>query len=300
MTQEGLPRRKKKSLYEIVVVPLEKGHRARTFRATRLKLILLFAGSVLLVVVMTLAVLMYTPLALWVPIPNPELEARYGRLIQETQEKLTSLATDVILLRDYNQQLRHALGEGSARDSARARGTPVMSAEVDTGGRLPEFTQREQGPVPEFDEVADGGTPGFNLVVTSGEGGRFRFPLMTPTDGYITQSFDPGRNHFGMDFAGKRGTPVYAAADGNVVFAGWTYQDGNMILVQHSSGFVTAYKHNQALLRAIQTHVSRGEPIALLGSSGKTSFGPHLHFEVWKDGVPQDPNNYLLTPARGQ
>jgi hypothetical protein len=300
MAPEGHQRRKKRSLYEIVVVPLEEGFRARTFRATRLRLLLLLAGSVVLVVAMTLGVLMYTPLALWVPIPNPELESRYGRLIRETQDRLTSLAKDVILLRDYNQQLRRALGEGSARDSSGGRGTPVVSAAVDTGGRLPEYTQREQGPVPEFDEVADGATSAFSMVVTSAEGGRFRFPLMTPTDGYITQSFDPGRNHFGMDFAGKRGTPVYAAADGHVVFAGWTYQDGNMVIIQHTSGFVTAYKHNQALLRAVQTRVSRGEPIALLGSSGKTSLGPHLHFEVWKDGVPQDPNNYLLTPARGQ
>ncbi len=297
MPQKDGPRRKKKRFFEILVVPLEEGKGAKTFRASRLRLILLVGAAVAAVVALTLAVLMYTPLALYVPIPNPELEARYGRMIRETQTQLSSLAQEVVLLRDYNQQMRYALGEG-VRDSSTARNRPVVSVNVDTGGKLPEYAA--QGPVPEYDELP-GETPGqfaSSVEVTSGR--RLRFPVMSPTDGFMTQGFDPSRNHFGVDFAGKRGTPVYAAAEGHVVFSGWTYQDGNTIILQHSGGFVTVYKHNQALLRSEQMRVNRGEPIALLGTSGKTSLGPHLHFEVWKDGVPMDPSQYLLTPARGQ
>jgi len=73
-----------------------------------------------------------------------------------------------------------------------------------------------------------------------------------------------------------------------------------MLIIQHSGGYVTVYKHNQVLLRAVQSSVTRGESIALLGSSGKTSLGPHLHFEVWKDGIPQDPSQFMLTPVRGK
>ena len=62
---------------------------------------------------------------------------------------------------------------------------------------------------------------------------------------------------------------------------------------------MTVYKHNQALLTSAQAVVTRGEPIALLGTSGKSSLGPHLHFEVWKDGLPRDPNKFLLTPVKG-
>lgn len=297
MPQEGGPRRKKERLFEILIIPEGEGKGAKTFRASRLRLILLAAAGVAAIVFLTLAVLMFTPLALYVPIPNPELEARYGTMIRETQERLTGLAQEVILLRDYNQQMRHALGEGS-RDSSTARNAPVVSMNTDTGGKLFSFTA--EGPVPEYDELSGEQVSQFSSIVTGANSGRFRFPILNPTDGYISQGFDPSRNHFGMDFAGKRGTPVYSAAEGRVVFAGWTYQDGNVIIIQHSGGFVTVYKHTQALLRSVQTGVKRGEPIALLGSSGKTSLGPHLHFEVWKDGVPQDPNQYLLTPARGQ
>jgi murein DD-endopeptidase MepM/ murein hydrolase activator NlpD len=297
MPSKGGPRRKKQRLFEILVVPLGEGKKARTFRTSGLRLTILVLAAAMAIVGGTLAVLMFTPLALYVPIPNPELEARYGRMIRETQERLTGLAQEVILLRDYNQQMRHALGEG-VRDSSTAKNVPVVSTKVDTGSKLPSFTM--DGPAPEYDELSTERAAQFASIVTGSSEGKSRFPFMNPTDGYLSQGFDPSRNHFGMDFAGKRGTPVYAAAEGYIVFAGWTYQDGNTIIIQHTGGFVTVYKHAQALLQSVQTSVKRGEPIALLGSSGKTSLGPHLHFELWKDGIPQDPNQYLLNPTRRQ
>jgi murein DD-endopeptidase MepM/ murein hydrolase activator NlpD len=116
--------------------------------------------------------------------------------------------------------------------------------------------------------------------------------------GIITQRFDPERMHFGVDYASKLGTPVYAAGDGYVVFSGWTHDDGNMLIISHAEGFLTVYKHNQSLLTPAHETVERGEPIGLLGSSGQTSTGPHLHFEVWKDGVPVDPEQFVL-PTSG-
>jgi murein DD-endopeptidase MepM/ murein hydrolase activator NlpD len=83
-----------------------------------------------------------------------------------------------------------------------------------------------------------------------------------------------------------------------VLFAGWTYDDGNMLIIAHGGGYATVYKHLQTLLKSTLNSVKRGEPIALLGSSGRTSMGPHLHFEVWHNGVPEDPNESLLVPAR--
>ena len=116
-----------------------------------------------------------------------------------------------------------------------------------------------------------------------------------PTDGYLTQGFDVTRYHLGMDFAGKKSTAVLAAADGNVVFSGWTYDDGYMIMVAHGLGYLSVYKHNESLLKGTGAFVKRGEPIALLGNTGRTSSGPHLHFELWKDGIAYDPGQFLLT-----
>jgi murein DD-endopeptidase MepM/ murein hydrolase activator NlpD len=120
------------------------------------------------------------------------------------------------------------------------------------------------------------------------------FPAILPTEGFITRGFEPEHNHFGLDIAGKMGNLIVAAADGNIVFSGWTYDDGYIVIVSHASGFMSFYKHNQSLLKSSGSFVRRGEPIATLGNSGTTSSGPHLHFEIWKDGVPVDPSIYLI------
>jgi murein DD-endopeptidase MepM/ murein hydrolase activator NlpD len=120
------------------------------------------------------------------------------------------------------------------------------------------------------------------------------FPAILPAEGYITRGFSPSERHYGLDIAGRTGTLINAAADGHVVFAGWTNDDGNVVILSHLNGFVTFYKHNKSLVKTAGEYVKRGEPIALLGNSGRTSSGPHLHFEIWKDGSPVDPSEFLL------
>jgi murein DD-endopeptidase MepM/ murein hydrolase activator NlpD len=297
-------RRKKSRLYDIVFVPIGENAPTRSFRASRLKLIVLGVTGFMFCVCLTLGVLMYTPVAMYVPIPNPALEERYGRQIVNLQERLNSLAEDVLLLRDYNIQLRKALGENVPKDSSTRRLPSLIADNVEP------MPQKESGvaerllpggSAPEDLEAgSDAATSTYNAVVTATEGVHAAFPLLTPTDGIVTQEFDPVHGHFGLDIAARKGTPVYAATDGYVVFAGWTYDDGNMLMLAHGGGYVTVYKHTQSTLKTAHTVVRRGEPIALVGTTGRTSFGPHLHFEVWKDGTPQDPNDFLLTPSRIQ
>ena len=125
-------------------------------------------------------------------------------------------------------------------------------------------------------------------------------PLVSPAEGYVTRGFDTRHYHYGTDFAGKKSSSILAAADGSVVFSGWTYNDGFMMMLAHDRGYITVYKHNEALLKSTGSLVKRGELIALLGNTGKTSYGPHLHFEVWKDGIAYDPEQFLLTTQNKQ
>jgi murein DD-endopeptidase MepM/ murein hydrolase activator NlpD len=115
-----------------------------------------------------------------------------------------------------------------------------------------------------------------------------------PSDGYLSRGFDGDAFHYGIDLAGKQGNAILAAANGSVVFAGWTYDDGLMMMIAHDFGYLTVYKHTKALLKGVGSAVRRGEPVALLGNTGKTSSGPHLHFELWRDGVATDPMKYLV------
>jgi murein DD-endopeptidase MepM/ murein hydrolase activator NlpD len=256
-------------------------------------LLLIALGIFSSVVIFTLVVLMFTPLTSYIPIPNPALERKYGRQAGETQRQLLELAEQVMLLKDYNRQLRRALGEEVSGDSI-ASARPV--ADSRTQHREPSVSTGAGGEATMGSDGLYSPAPYTAVEARTVVGFRASFPLMVPTTGFVTQGFDPSRKHFGMDYATKRGTPVYAASDGYVVFAGWTYDDGNMIMLSHGSGYLTVYKHNQSLLQSMHTYVKRGEPIALIGTSGRTSLGPHLHFEVWKDGIPHDPNEYLLNP----
>ena len=253
----------------------------------------------------TLAMLVYTPVALYVPIPNPGLEQKYGRQIQEMQQRLGILADEVGTVREYNAQVRKALGEDVPRDTSAARNLPKLKPSDEqaspppSGGlRHAETLEPAGGAEAVMDDESNPAS--YASVVTVTGPPRTAFPLLTPVEGFVTQGFDPSRNHFGIDIAAQRGTPVYAPGDGVVLFAGWTYEDGNMLIIAHGGGYLTVYKHNQTLLKNTLNAVRRGEPIALLGSTGKTSAGHHLHFEVWRNGVPQDPNDFLLVPARSQ
>ena len=305
MPQEGTRRRKSPRLFNVIVVPVEEGGKTRSFRTSRLTVAAIVFLGMCATVAATLAALVYTPVALYVPIPNPGLEQKYGRQILEMQRRLNGLAEEIVLVRDYNSQVRKALGEDVPRDTSAGRNLGKMKPSDRQESALPPRglthsgrTETEPGAEAVMDE--ESGPAGYASVVSVTGPARTAFPLLTPVEGFVTQGFDPSRNHFGIDIAAQRGTPVYAPGDGVVLFAGWTYEDGNMMIIAHGGGYATVYKHNQTLLKNTLNAVKRGEPIALLGSTGITSAGHHLHFEVWRNGVPQDPNDFLLVPARAQ
>jgi murein DD-endopeptidase MepM/ murein hydrolase activator NlpD len=115
-----------------------------------------------------------------------------------------------------------------------------------------------------------------------------------PIDGFISRGFNPDNGHMGIDFVAEQGTPVYASASGFVIFSDYTERDGYTIIVGHSDNYLTIYKHCSVLLKKERDSVLQGEIIALSGNSGETSTGPHLHFEIWKDGQPIDPEKVLI------
>ena len=123
-----------------------------------------------------------------------------------------------------------------------------------------------------------------------------RLPALPPVDGRPSRGFDATRGHFALDLAATAGSSVRAFGDGYVVFADWTHDGGHTIAVQHAGGYLTVYKHNQRLLRRVGERVRARETIALSGNTGEITTGPHLHFEVWRDGLAQDPQALLLRP----
>jgi len=282
----------KKVRYDLLLVPRDDAGQARSVRFAPWQFYSLIGGSAVAIVVIVLLILIFTPIGGLVPIENPELVNRYGKDLVSMNQRMTALMEELVGLREYNVRLRNALGENVAvtDSSLVSRGT---SAPANVDRRLQDERLRRS----ERETASDAARSMFRSVSMRPaelETNQIVFPVVMPSAGYVTRGYDPDQRHYGLDIAGKIGTPVCAATDGHVVFAGWTVDGGYKIILSHVGGFLTFYEHNEALLTDVGAFVKRGEPIALLGNTGETSMGPHVHFEIWKDGVPVDPANYIL------
>jgi murein DD-endopeptidase MepM/ murein hydrolase activator NlpD len=133
-----------------------------------------------------------------------------------------------------------------------------------------------------------------NAFTLNQSGAEIGIPqLISPIEGIITGDFDNATNHYAVDIAAAANTPVKSCYEGTIVFADWTSETGNIIIVQHENNLLSAYKHNSALLKEVGEFVRSGEAIAIIGNSGENSTGPHLHFELWYEGAPIDPQNFI-------
>jgi murein DD-endopeptidase MepM/ murein hydrolase activator NlpD len=121
-------------------------------------------------------------------------------------------------------------------------------------------------------------------------------PSTWPVGGWVTREFSGKRGadyHPGIDIAAEAGTPVSASGDGVVLVAGWNDEYGNFVLIEHGFGVTSLYAHNNSLAVRKEDRVRAGDVIAFVGDTGRST-GPHLHFELRRNGVPVDPKNYLL------
>ena len=116
----------------------------------------------------------------------------------------------------------------------------------------------------------------------------------SPLKGIVVKKFREGESHYGVDIVSKPGETVLSIMSGTVIFSGWTVETGYSIMIQHSSNLISAYKHNSKLLKKAGQKVAAGEAIANVGNSGELTTGPHLHFELWYQGSPVNPTEYIL------
>jgi murein DD-endopeptidase MepM/ murein hydrolase activator NlpD len=120
------------------------------------------------------------------------------------------------------------------------------------------------------------------------------FPTQAPAEGTQTRGYEPLEGHFGLDIATKANDIFMNIADGTVISSSWTIDFGYVISVQHKDGLVSTYKHCSKLYKTKGEKVFKGDVLGLIGNTGISSSGPHLHFEIWKNGVSQNPLAYLI------
>ncbi len=117
--------------------------------------------------------------------------------------------------------------------------------------------------------------------------------FFTPVKGLVSESFNASADHLGVDIVSDANARISAVLDGTIIFAGLTLETGNVVYIQHENNIISVYKHNAELLKNTGDKVKAGEAIAIIGNTGHLSYGSHLHFELWHNGIALNPELYI-------
>jgi murein DD-endopeptidase MepM/ murein hydrolase activator NlpD len=215
--------------------------------------------------------------------PEDTVTLRSVRALLALGADASPLATASVAVTDTQPAATNSMNQPApvrvVRETVYVNRPSPVTANTTAGARETVYVQQRSNAVP---TVYTDGVP-LSLLVA------FRQPV----EGVLTRGFDSPNGHFAVDIAGKRDAMVLAAAPGTVIFSDYTLKTGYVLGLKHANGYVSFYKHNAQLLKPVGAYVRAGEPIAVIGNSGENSTGPHLHFELWKNGVPIDPQPFL-------
>lgn len=161
----------------------------------------------------------------------------------------------------------------------------------------PEISSTEENMVMDEEVPKDAAQDDFIQIKATESAGisknLYQLYLIPPLKGQISNHFNPVERHYGIDLLAPKDTPIKAVLSGFVISSDWTLETGNTVCIQHENNLVSFYKHNAINLKKVGTYVKAGEAVAIIGNTGVLSTGPHLHFELWQNGTPVNPTDYI-------
>ena len=264
--------------YKIVVSNEETFEEKLSFRTNKINVFfVLFLYSILLIV-FTISIVFFTQLREMVPgYSSTDLLNQAIYLTNKTD----SLENELELNNKFYKSIESVLS-GRA-DEIIYKDTLVLDNNLEDSEQQAVFPNSEDSILRRYVENEDK----FNL--TKNELVIENKMFVSPIKGEITQQFDPSNNHFALDLSADVGTPVKAVLDGKIIFSEWSVDTGYVLIVDHGDNIISVYKHNSKSLKEQNIFVKAGEVIAYSGNQGTLSTGPHLHFELWKNGTPINP-----------
>ncbi|MEN8224079.1 MAG: M23 family metallopeptidase [Bacteroidota bacterium] len=291
-----MPEKKKKSTkwyarmrdkYRLVILNNETYEERLSFRLSRLNVFLLTVSISILLITLTIFIIAFTPIREYIPgYLDVNIPGQLYRLEQRADSLEKALkAKDIYLMNIRNiiegkeivDSIPSDIQSDINYDSISIVSSPedsLLRAQYDKQTQYNLFLY-------ESEELYDGALKMSNIL------------FFQPADGIIINKFNLAEKHYGIDIATSKESIVKSVLDGTVIFADWTTETGYTIAIQHSGNFVSVYKHNSTLLKGIGNFIKAGESVAISGDSGELSSGPHLHFELWHNGTPVDPEEYI-------
>lgn len=273
--------KKLKSRFRLTVLNEKTFEEQFSYSLTPLNLIVMLGGFITFFGVLFYLLIAFTPIKRLLP---GYTDANFNVEILDTRLKVDSLL-EVTRQKDrYVNDLKIILSGGTLSNLEDTVKREVQQADLTYNQTEVEAELRQK--VSEQDR--------YNLTIDENNNAQKRgFLLFNPVNGTVTNAFNPKAGHFGVDLAAPKEDPVKAVLDGTVILSTFTSEDGNVIQIQHANNMISVYKHNSAILKKTGSHVKAGESIAFIGDSGDHSEGPHLHFELWENGIAVNPQEYL-------
>ena len=282
-------RHKLRTKYRLLILNDETYEERISFRLSRLNVFVAVGIVSILLVVLTIFIIAFTPLREYIPgYTDVTLSRRVNMLLKKTD----SLETAARQKSAYVENIKRIIeGKEIFDDTVNLAENPkpVDYDNVSYSRSVEDSLLREEYK----NETSYDLYYNENQELSHVTAPRSGFLFFNPLKGIVTSEFNLAQQHYGIDIVSKKNEAVKAALDGTVVFAGWTVETGYTISIQHSGNFISVYKHNSVLLKNQGSFVKAGEPIAIVGESGELSTGAHLHFELWYSGTPVDPREYI-------
>jgi len=279
---KGKFRQKLINKYRLVILNEDTFEEKLSFKLTRLNVFILGSIFSILLIVGTIFLIAFTPLREYIPgYSSTQLKREATKLVYKADSLQKILEVNNL----YIQKVRDLL-TGEISEVLFDKDSVLQSIQYDKDSLNLEPSEvalefRQEIESADRYSIFDEATKDVDIV------------FFAPVVGILTDGYNLEKKHFAVDIAVEMGTPVKSVADGTVIFAEWTVETGNVIIVKHASGFISIYKHNTALHKHQGDLVKSGEVIASAGNSGEYSTGPHLHFELWNEGYPVNPVNYI-------
>ncbi|MCZ6595579.1 MAG: M23 family metallopeptidase [Bacteroidetes bacterium] len=274
---------KKKLLhkYRLVVLNEATFEERFSFKLNRLNVFVFSTVFAVFLIVITTILIAFTPLREYIPgYSSTALKKRAVNLTYKTDSLERALDINLQYLASIKKVLtgdvktvdfnRDSILEAAQND---AEGIDYVPSKEDSILRELVFQEDKYNPLTANEEV--------------------NFVLFPPVKGTISENYNPESKHFAVDIVTIKNSPVKATADGTIIFADWTTNTGHVIILKHNNNLISVYKHNASLNKEQGDLVKAGEVIATVGNSGELTTGPHLHFELWSDGYPINPTNFI-------
>ena len=275
-------RRKLLDKYRLVILSENTFEERLSIKLTRLNVFVLSSILIILLITLTYILIAFTSLREYIPGYS---STKLKRQATELNFKTDSLQQVILMNERYYASIKKVLqGDVSSLDFNRdsiIAAVKLEVSQVNLKATAEDSLLREKVDKEDKYNLFESATSDVTLA------------LFPPVKGVISETYNIKEKHYAIDIVVAKDTPIKSTADGVVIFAEWTASTGYVIILEHSYGLISVYKHNAALTKTQGDLVKAGEVIATAGNTGELTTGPHLHFELWNDGFPINPINFI-------